>query len=167
MQFGGDPNCDQADLNLRGRALKGRNLRGRIRGHWSDVIRAVFGLWPSRLMGFMVLRGPSVEPATDAYIKWRCGTLMWLIASAPSLGFACVANSHLHSPPTVLSDLAVRRTMFLLHAWIPLEVAHLRRSGEPVRGNRRPAVRGRSDEEETIHADALPQLFFRCTALRV
>ena len=43
VQFGGDLNCDQADLNLRGRALKGRNLRGRIRGHWSDVIRTGLG----------------------------------------------------------------------------------------------------------------------------
>ena len=54
LQFGGDPNYDQAGLNLRGRALKGRNLRGHIRGHWSDVIRAVFGLWLSRLVGFRV-----------------------------------------------------------------------------------------------------------------
>ena len=92
---------------------------------------------------------------------------MRLIASALSLGFACVANRHLHSPPTMRSDLAVRRTVFLLHARIPLEGVHLRRFGEPVRGNRRPATRGRSDEEDTIHADALPQLFFRCTALRV
>ena len=92
---------------------------------------------------------------------------MRLIASALSLGFGCVANSHLHSPPTVWSDLAVHCTVFLLHARIPLEAVHLRRSGEPVRGNRPPVVRGRSDEEETIHADALPQLFFRCTALRV
>ena len=55
---GGDPNCDQADLNLRGRALKGRNLRGRFIGHWSDVIRTVSGLWPSRLMGFRVRERP-------------------------------------------------------------------------------------------------------------
>ena len=57
--------------------------------------------------------------------------------------------------------------MFLLHAQIPLEVVHLRRSGELVRGIEQPAIRGRSDEEETIHADALAQLFFRCTALRI
>ena len=57
--------------------------------------------------------------------------------------------------------------MFLLHARIPLEKVHLRCSGELVRGIGRPAVRGRSDEEETIHADALPQLFFRYTALGV
>ena len=47
--------------------------------------------------------------------------------------------------------------MFLLHARIPSETVHLRRSGELVRGIGRPAVRGRSDEEETIHADALPE----------
>ena len=113
------------------------------------------------------VRGPSVEPATDAYIKWGCNTLMQLIASALSLGFACVANSHLHSPLTVWLDLVVHRTVFLLHTRIPLEAVHLRHSGELVRGIGRLAVRGRSDKEETIHADALPQLFFRCTALRV
>ena len=53
---------------------------------------------PSRLWALGSVQGPSVEPVTDAYIKWRCGTLMRLIASALSLGFACVANSHLHSP---------------------------------------------------------------------
>ena len=92
---------------------------------------------------------------------------MRLIASALSLRFSCVANSHLHSPPTVWSDLAVRRMVFLLYARIPLEAVHLRRSGELVRGIGRPAVRGRSDVEETIHADALPQFYFRCTALCV
>ena len=56
---------------------------------------------------------------------------------------------------------------FLLHVRIPLEAVHLRHSGEPVRGNRWPAVRGILDEEEMIHADALPQLFFRFTTLRV
>ena len=70
VQVGGDPNYDQADLNLRGRALKGRNLRGRIRGHWSDVIRAVFGLCQVDLWDLGSVRGPSVEPTTDAYIKW-------------------------------------------------------------------------------------------------
>ena len=92
---------------------------------------------------------------------------MRLIALVPSLGFPCVANSHVHSLPTVCSDLVVRRTVFLLHARITLEAVHLRRSSELVRGIERPVVRGRSDEEVTIHADALPQLFFRCTALRV
>ena len=58
MQFEGDPNCDQAGLNLRGRTLKGRDVRGRILGHWCDVIRAVFGFWPSRLMGFRVRARP-------------------------------------------------------------------------------------------------------------
>ena len=57
--------------------------------------------------------------------------------------------------------------VFLLHVRIPLEAVHLRRSDELVRGIGRLALRGRLDEEETIHADALPQLFFRCTALRV
>ena len=57
--------------------------------------------------------------------------------------------------------------MFLLHVQIPLEAVHLCRSGELVRGIERYAIQGRSDEEETIHADALPQPFFRCTALRV
>lgn len=37
-------------------------------------------------------------------------------------------------------DLAVRRTVFLLHARILLEAVHVRRSGEPVRGIRRSAV---------------------------
>ena len=59
---------------------------------------------------------------------------MWLITSALRLGFACVANSHLHLPPTVRSDLAVRRMVFLLHARILLEMAHLHRSSELVRG---------------------------------
>ena len=85
---------------------------------------------------------------------------MRLIASTLSLGFACVANRHLHSLPVVWSDLAVHRTTFLLHAQIPLEVVHLRRSSELVHGNRPPVVRGGSDEEETIHTVALPQLFF-------
>ena len=62
MQVGGDPNYDQADLNLRGRALKGRNLRGRFGGHWSDVIRAGLGMRPSRLWALGSVRGPSVEP---------------------------------------------------------------------------------------------------------
>ena len=65
---------------------------------------------------------------------------MVLIASVLSLGFACVVNKHLHSPPVVWSDLAVLRTMFLLHARIPLEAMHLRSSGEPVRGIQRPAI---------------------------
>ena len=45
-------------MNLGGRTLKGKNLQGRFEGHWSDVIRAVFGLWPSRLVGFRVRARP-------------------------------------------------------------------------------------------------------------
>ena len=69
MQFRGDPNCDQADLNLRGRALKGRNLRGQIQGHWSDVIRAVFGLWPSGLVGFRVRARPKCWARDECLYK--------------------------------------------------------------------------------------------------
>ena len=120
-------------------------------------------LWPGRLVGFRVRARPKCLARDGRLYKVGCGTLMRLIALALSLGFACLANRHLHSPPVVRSDLAVRRTTFLLHARLPLEVVHLRRSGELVRGIGRPTVRGRSDEEETIHADALPQLFFYST----
>ena len=48
--------------------------------------------------------------------------------------------------------------MFLLHARIPLEAVHLRRSSELVRGIGRPAIRGRSHEKETIHAERSGQI---------
>ena len=67
MQVGGDPNCDQADLNLRGRVLKGRNLRGRFGGQWSDVTRDGLGTRSSRLWALGSVQHPSVEPAMDAY----------------------------------------------------------------------------------------------------
>ena len=61
--------------------------------------------------------------------------------------------------------------MFLLHARIPLEAVHLRRSGEPVRGIRS-ATLETGKEEMTLGTrgdfkNALRQLYFRCTALRV
>ena len=61
--------------------------------------------------------------------------------------------------------------MFLLHARIPLEAVHLRRSSEPVRGIR--LATWETGKEETTpgmrgdSGDALPQLYFRCTALRI
>ena len=60
---------------------------------------------------------------------------------------------------------------FLLHARIPLEAVHLRRFGEPVRGIRS-ATWETGKEEMTLgtrgdSGNALPQLYFRCMALRI